>query len=239
MSDSKKLLCVMASLALLGFVLNATLGSIKAEASGGGAPVMVVNTPLPVSAAQSGAWAVSVSNTPNVNIANTPSVTLAAGGSVRDADNPARQTPILGEGTTYNAAHQGGCSSTEDGCNKALFQVPTGKRLVIEYASMNACLTAGETATMEISVVSSANCQVGSECGVDRLYYTTMSAPAIATDAATNCPGTGSGTTSVGQSVRIYADAGQVIVVGAHRNKGETGSGGYLFGLSGYMVDTP
>jgi hypothetical protein len=228
----------MVGLVLLSILTNVIFGSKPAQAASG-APVVVTNTPLPVSAAQGGSWNVNVANTPGVNVSNTPSVTIASGAAVRDADNPARQNPILGDNTqTFSAAHQIGCGGTEDTCTNALFQVPTGKRLVLEYASVKACLTAGQVAVPLISINPS-SCQVGTSCGVSRLYYMNMTPAAVATDAATVCPASGDGITSVGQSVRIYADAGEVVVVGALRNKGETGSGGYLFGLSGYLVDIP
>jgi hypothetical protein len=185
------------------------------------APVTVTNTPLPVSAAQSGAW--------NINIANSP--------TVRDADNPARQTPIIGEGTTSGAANQTGCSDTGGGsCTIGLFQVPTGKRLVVEYVSMNACMHPGQVATVLISVNSS-NCTVGSACPVQRVYYLTQSPPAVASDVSSLCPAQGSAMTSVAQSVRIYANAGQIIVAGALLNTPDTGGANYVFGLSGYLVD--
>jgi hypothetical protein len=64
-----------------------------------------------------------------------------------------------------------------------------------------------------------------------------LSAPAVATDAASSCISTGM--TSVGQTVRIHAKGGQFVLAGALRNHGESGSGGYIFGLSGYLADSP
>ena len=177
------------------------------------APVTVTNTPLPV------------------NIANSP--------TVRDADNPARQVPIIGEGTTSGAANQTGCSDPGVGsCTIGLFQVPTGKRLVLEYVSMNACMHPGQVATVLISVSSSSpTCAVGTSCPVQRVYYLTQSPPAVASDVSSLCPAQGSAMTSVAQSVRIYANAGQIIVAGALLNTPDTGGANYVFGLSGYLVD--
>jgi hypothetical protein len=47
----------------------------------GSAPVVVTNTPLPVSAAQSGSWTVDVAGMPAVNVATLPAVQVG-GGSV-------------------------------------------------------------------------------------------------------------------------------------------------------------
>lgn len=116
------------------------------------------------------------------------------------------------------------------------FQVPTGKRLVLEYVSMNACMHPGQVATVLISVNSS-NCTVGSSCPVQRVYYLTQSPPAVASDVNSLCPAQGSAMTSVAQSVRIYANAGQIIVAGALLNTPGTGGANYIFGLSGYLVD--
>ncbi len=66
----------------LGIVITGTATSLvpnKAATAGNGAPVMVINTPLPVT--QSGPWNVGINGTPSVNI-GTPTVNLGAGNTV-------------------------------------------------------------------------------------------------------------------------------------------------------------
>ncbi|MGI9102306.1 MAG: hypothetical protein ACR2IF_07650 [Terriglobales bacterium] len=238
MDNLKKSLLVVTVLAGLGIAMNLAGTGSQLQASAA-APVTVTNIPLPVSAAQSGSWTVSVGNTPNVNIANTPAVTLAPGASVRDADNPVRQ-PIVGEiNGTDGASDQFSCSSTDDGCTVALFQVPAGKAFVLEYASMNACLTVGEVASMTINKTTANGCSAAgsTQCSSTKKYFAGISPAAIATDAAASC--VSSGWTRVAQPMRVYFSAGEWVVAEGSRNKGETGSGGYSFGVSGYLVDVP
>ncbi len=81
---SKCELIVLAAVAVLAFLSPWSPSQVFGQTKGG-APVIVTNTPLPVSGnvAISGTPSVSVSNTPNVNISNTSPVpvTVTNGGS--------------------------------------------------------------------------------------------------------------------------------------------------------------
>lgn len=215
------------------------LPSQPASGASSGAPVFVTNpgsSPVPVvypstptvNAAQSGTWNVNVANAPNVNIANTPSVSLAAGSSVRDADNPALSPAVV------NGSLGQGCNLTADECVANLYQVPNGKRLVVEYLSATACLPVGQTVQIGIANSSSESVITPIPSGT---VFLTMSPAAIAGESGFVCDG--NGTTSVGQSVRFYVDAGNYLVGFAQRNKGDVGSGSVLFWVSGYLVNVP
>jgi hypothetical protein len=202
-------------------------------------PVFVTNTAAQaIPTAAQGTTAVSGT----VNIGTMPAVTLTSGAKVRDADNPARQTPIVGESPMSGAANQSGCTDSGDGsCLTGLFQVPSGKRLVLEYASMAACMPEGQVALMFVRIADSSLCPVGgTTCsGAFRQYYSSLSAPVVEGDVASICPVSGTGMTSIAQPVRIYVDAGDVVAAGGIRNKGGTGTASFIFGLSGYLVDIP
>src|SRR5687767_2149192 len=62
---------------------------------------------------------------------------------VRDLDNPARQ-PVQASITCHMGNPMVACGQT------VIYVVPQGKRLVIEYASMNATIPEGQSATMSI-----------------------------------------------------------------------------------------
>ena len=98
MRKMKNLPLVGSVLLVLGIVLNITGGTSQLSASGS-APVTVVNTPLPVTTAQSGAWNVGISNTPGVNVANTPDVNIANTPTVALAPVSAFVMPIIQPGT--------------------------------------------------------------------------------------------------------------------------------------------
>lgn len=189
--------------------------------AGAGAPVTVLNTPLPVqgtvNAAQSGSW--------NVNIANMPTINLAEGSSVRDADNPARNV--------VSFANSGLPSCTLDNdCAVTLGQVPSGKRLVVEYLAATACIPVGQTVQVGISS-SDTNNQINDN--VTGIVFLPMSQPAVAGESGFICDG--NGTTSVGQAVRFYVEPGKYVIGFGQRNKGDIGNGGVAFYLSGYLVD--
>jgi len=107
-------------------------------------------------------------------------------------------------------------------CNAVLYTVPAGKRLVIQYASMEAALPVGQTARMSIQIL------IG---GGHFTHVLPMSAPTL--------PGffTGAHYTSVAQRVRIYADEGQTVRAWVQRSDGSNGSGSATFAISGYQRD--
>ena len=127
----------------LGLFLVAAMIVPPSSQSSGGAPVNVLNTPLPVQGT------VSVGNKPSVDVANTPTVNLAGGSSVNVSnplDSQSNPAPLV----TLEAAQP-----YEDTCDLNLppatvgtqtcnFQaIPTGKRLVIQEVDANILVDPG------------------------------------------------------------------------------------------------
>ena len=232
MSKIKGLLLLGSALAVLSIVLNIMGGTTQVRASGS-APVTVVNTPLPVTAVQSGAWNVSVSNTPGVNIANTPGVNIAntptvalsPGASVRDADNPARHP--FQTGAVVQLAP--GAAEATTG-----FPVPAGKEFVIENVSGFGEIPIGESLT-NVSV-----------CTATRgITPPNQSPPEICHFFVPTVTGSYNGTVNnnvVSAQTRLYSDGCDFsacqVRVQANRN-GTSGSGDFHFSISGYLVDIP
>jgi hypothetical protein len=105
-----------------------------------------------------------------------------------------------------------------------IYTVPAGKRLVIEYASMEATLPVGQTVRMCIQILK------GSPPGIDWVnHFLPMSAPAMAGLFTVH-------STSVGQMVRAYADEGNVVRIVAQRNDGTGGSASATFAIAGYEI---
>jgi len=138
---------------------------------------------------------------------------------VRDLDNPARQ-PVQLRGTC-NLNNMNVLCLTPP----ITYLVPQGKRLVIEYASMQADLQEGQSVTMFIQIEIPAAALIGK-------LFLPLSAPAHDGVFA------GGPFTSVGQAVRMYANAGLTVVVNGLRNNG-TGTASYDVSISGHLVDVP
>jgi hypothetical protein len=145
---------------------------------------------------------VNIVNTPNVQVTNTP--------SVRDADNPTRQ-PVQASAICE--------ANNVIGCLPLIYTVPAGKRLVIEFASMDASLPVGQAAQLAIQTT------VGGETVTHHLPLTP---PAVSFQ--------GQGAAASGQQVRLYADAGTGVTVDGTRNIA-TGTAFFNFSISGYLVD--
>jgi hypothetical protein len=167
--------------------------------------VNVVNTP-----------GVNVTNTPNVNVANAPNVKVTNTPTVRDADNPVRQ-PVEAQTSCTVTDLLGTCSAT-------IFTVPSGKRLVIEFVTMNGHLpTSGEVAQLIIQTTG---------VGANRAYFLPLTAPAVDFFSEQNI------SAPLAQQVRIYAEEGTSIVMkGRHNLPAPAMSGSFSFSLSGYLVD--
>jgi hypothetical protein len=140
----------------------------------------------------------------DVNVVNTP--------NVRDADSPARQ-PVQA-GKTCSADNVVGCQAN-------IYTVPQGKRLIIEFASMDANINVGQVAQLEVQTT------VGGELVVHR-FPTTQ--PAVAFS--------GQGSATLGQQVRLYAEAGDIVILSGIRNI-TTGPALFRFTISGHLVDVP
>jgi hypothetical protein len=146
---------------------------------------------------------VSIANTPTVNIGNAPSVTLSPGASVRDADNPALQA--WHTNLCVNAVGSTSCGGTN------AYQVPSGRRLVIEFVS-GTCSLSGAT-RVALALVTAIEGQ-----------------PATHTLHLIE----GVGFLDVAQTMRVYAEADSnvFLVIG-----GLLGQGGACFmALSGHTV---
>ena len=159
---------------------------------------------------------VNVVNTPNVNVVNIPGVSVTNTPSVRDANNPVRQ-PVEAQTNCTVTNLLGTCSAT-------IYTVPEGKRLVIEFVTMDARLpTSGEVAQLIIRTTG---------IGPDGVYHLPLTAPAVDFfgEQVISAP--------LAQQVRIYADAGtSVVMKGRHNLTAPAQSGSFTFSLSGYLVD--
>jgi hypothetical protein len=107
--------------------LMLSLGSVaqKPVAAANPGPVIVTNTPLPTTAAQSGTWNVGVTGTPSVTVGNSINSPV----KVVDVSIPARE-PFQ---TTLCSIDQDEDCPTFN--NSATYAVPVNKRLTIEYVS--------------------------------------------------------------------------------------------------------
>jgi len=158
-------------------------------------PVKVVNTaaePVPV--------------TGTINVGNFGDSPLP----VRDVDSPGRQLVRAGES----------CSGS--GCSATVFTVPAGKRLVIEYASIEANIPLGKMARWQLLTNSS---------GIQNAEFNfPLTQPAVVFGAITQV--------TAGQQVRFYAEAGDAVRMGGATNDSAQPSN-YNFAISGYLVDVP
>ena len=133
---------------------------------------------------------------------------------VRDLDNPARQAVHAKASCTINP--------TTSSCDAAIFDVPSGKRLVIEYASADLFgLSFGKVLSLTITTT-----------------LTGARSPIAFLRGSPGVPRPGGGLVSLGQQVRIYADAGTVVSVRGVRAE-DTGTSSCNFSISGYLVDVP
>jgi hypothetical protein len=113
------------------------------------APVQVVNTPLPVTgtvagtvqAQQHGTWNVGVSGTPNVIVANVPGV---------EAINDALYEP-------YNVSGSLRVPADADPVADLVFDIPAGKRLVIETVMVRLNMPTGQLTFWNAQLVTRVN----------------------------------------------------------------------------------
>jgi hypothetical protein len=130
---------------------------------------------------------------------------------VRDPDNPARQ-PVQASIS---------CTISNRFCTSDILTVPAGKRLVIEYASVQMQVNdPGRVGFFELTT------RVN---GTNVIHQLTMSQPSVGT--------LGDAEATVGQQVRIYADPGTIVSGAGRLDANSTGS--FRFRISGHYVDIP
>ena len=229
-------LFVVAAFAGLAGLIALTDPPKSGAAASAGAPVTVLNTPLPISptGTQTVAGTVSITGTPGVNVMNTPSVMVSGTPNVnvsnmptvgidplnstvkllRDPENPARQ-PVN---------HLDGCSLNPGDFTCSAFSpyiVPAGKELVIESASASVRLpTTQKVADIHLATTAG---------GTGTIKYL---APSYQADDGTFAHFLAS------QQMRFYADPSTTVIMECDRNTG-AGTGGCAVGFSGYLVDVP
>jgi hypothetical protein len=155
----------------------------------------------------------------DVNVVNTPTVKLAPGESltvgntaanpvpVRDPDNPARQ-PLQQSLDSSNP-------------NRTSFQVPLGKRLVIEYVSAVSSMPAGQKlllVTLQTDVSVNQN-----PTGILHFFTPTL----------TGRDTTGRDIFVVSQQTRLYAEPGSTVVLGVTATAGAP----VVVSVVGHLVD--
>jgi len=201
------------TLSVLAIVLVVPMSSSAADPGPpGGLNVNVVNTPLPVQGT------VNIGNFPGSSTV-TGSVTIANPATnpvlVRDVDNPARH-PFQ---QNLDVSFPAGVRFVDK-----TIDVPVGKRLVVEYVSITACLPAGQKlTTAEIRTAAT-----GGNPFVAMIVIPGSTACAELFDGFT-----------ASQMVRFYKDAGMGgLVVSVGRNVG-TDIGSVDSTIVGYLVDLP
>ena len=142
----------------------------------------------------------------DVNVVNTP--------SVRDADNPAHQ-PVQ--------AIVACLADNVLGCSEIIYTVPEGKRLVIEFVSMEAILTADQKAQLKIETTAG---------GANVTHNFPLTPPAVVFQGEAVV-------STLAQPVRLYADAGTSVEIKARRNNiGPAFKAFFRVSISGYLVDS-
>jgi hypothetical protein len=208
----------------------ATLGVTNLAAGAGpeaGINVNVVNTPanpVPVTGSVSVTGAVTGTVTGTVGL--TPGTSVLIDNTVGD---PVRVRNVNDAIQPVQASSS--CLTTALGCLPTIYTVPAGKRLVIEYASMDLCVLPGQSATLSIATT------VGGQAAFHYLNGTPPAAAPGTISIGCNSP-TPSSEVATGQQVKIYADAGTGVVVTGSRNS-TVGSASFHFSISGYLVDVP
>lgn len=143
----------------------------------------------------------------DVNVINTP--------SVRDTDNPAHQ-PVQ--------AIVACLADNVLGCSEIIYTVPEGKRLVIEFVSMEASLTADQKAQLKMETTAG---------GANVTHNFPLTQPAVVFQGEAVV-------STLAQQVRLYADAGTNVEMKARRNNiGPAFKAFFRVSISGYLVDVP
>lgn len=158
-----------------------------------------------VQAEQSGNWNVAITGTPTVQLGNTSDNPVW----VRDVDNPARQPFSQNLTLTLPQGQQLGLIG---------FQVPDGKRLVIEFISANSEVPAGEKDVFLIQALANS---IGYTHYLTATYQANFS---------------GFDSFVISQPIRMCADPSTTVRFQLVRSAA-TDNGGFTFNVSGYLVD--
>jgi len=130
---------------------------------------------------------------------------------IRDQDNPARQP--------FQASVD--CSTALADCGASV-ATPGGKRLVVEYLTLAAAMTANEVANCSVTTTAAARI-VGHTLPLSPPAVVIRSGPAWST---------------LGLQVRLYADPGSAVRLSCARS-GFGGVATFFFSISGHLVDLP
>jgi hypothetical protein len=114
------------------------------------------------------------------------------------------------------------------GCNASI-PVPAGKRLIIEYASLQACILPGQAGYMVV------NSTVGGFATEHVLPLAVAPGPGSAAIAC-NSPAASS-LIAVGEQVRLYQDSGSLELVAFRTST--AGLADFRFSISGHLEDLP
>jgi hypothetical protein len=143
-----------------------------------------------VASTQSGAWSVGITNPVIIN----------------DASQPFQV--------------QGGCVAVNAaGCGANLVTVPSGKRAVIEYVSVESFLPAGNALTGVLTLTLA---------GTTVDHFIRSSEPTAIARAI-----------SIGQELHLYADPGSIIQINVGNGAGPLSNQGFNVSLSGHFVNLP
>jgi len=169
------------------------------------ASAALVTVVLVLTLARNDATRVVADEFKDVRVINTESMPA----KVRDVDNAPR----------HAVQARASCADDEGSCAVLIYVVPSGKRLVIEYASMQAHATGAQISRMRVSTI---------VAGEEISHNLSPTPPAPTVDSET----------TIGQVVRLYADPGTAVwVSGRPTNSSITAS--FVFTISGYLVDVP
>jgi hypothetical protein len=211
---------VLSVLAVVGTIMN----SRQASAQDGGPNVTIVSPiPLPVTG--------SVTSTVTGTVPVTGTVGLASGASVHvnnTVADPVRVRNVNDGIQPFQGATS--CSTTissvTGGCAQQVFNVPVGKRAVIEYFTGTATLNVGPGGLFVFPTVQTT-------IGGTAVVHGVSVLPLVSTNLGA--------ATQWGQQVRLYADSGAIFVGVSFGGTGVavTGTANFNFDISGYLVDVP
>ena len=204
------------TLAVIGTIMN----SHQVKAAGAGPTVTIDPTQLPLQVTGS----TSVSGTVGLAAGSAVSVNNATSSPVPVRDMNDGIQPVQATGSCSSPAFTIGCGPL------TIYTVPPGKRLVIEYASMNACLLPGQTIELQIET------ELCSQFVTHNLPSVSTVTPGAGVIAC-NAP-SASTQVSSGEVVHLYADPGTPVLATGLRDS-NTGLTSFSFSISGHLVDFP